>query len=213
MATALGNNRFEGDFGMPMLPGAPLDYTGGDYVRLTALELCAREISRNRVQGAAAELGVYKGAFAKYINLHFPDRRLYLFDTFEGFHPDDLEAGERLGYSETRRDFSDVSPEAVLSVLSRPQNAVIEKGRFPQTAEGIEDEFCFVSLDADLYAPTLDGLRWFWRRLSPGGYIFVHDYNNREYPGAAGAVREFCGEGRVSYTCLPDICGTAVITK
>lgn len=52
MATSLGNNRFEGDFGMPKLPGKPLTYESGDYVRLTVLELMAREIYANRVPGA-----------------------------------------------------------------------------------------------------------------------------------------------------------------
>lgn len=41
-------------------------------------------------QGAVAELGVYRGDFAKVINEAFPDKKLYLFDTFEGFPEEDL---------------------------------------------------------------------------------------------------------------------------
>lgn len=213
MATATGNNRYEGDFGMPMLPGEPLGYTQGDYVRIAALELTSREIERLGVEGAAAELGVYRGSFARYINRFFPSRRIYLFDTFEGFDGRDVAGGEAAGLREAARDWSDTSPEAVLAVLPRPQNAVICKGRFPESAAGVEDEFCFVSLDADLYEPMSAGLRFFWQRLSKGGVIFAHDYNNSEYPGAARAVREFCESTGVCPVCLPDFCGTAVITK
>src|SRR6188508_837716 len=54
-----------------------------DFVRYTTLELCCNEIKSNGVKGNVAELGVYKGEFAKRINQLFPDKKLYLFDTFE----------------------------------------------------------------------------------------------------------------------------------
>src|SRR4029079_18426640 len=56
-----------------------------DYIRLSTLELVAYEIDRNNILGSVAELGVYKGKFARYINQLFPNRKLYLFDTFMGF--------------------------------------------------------------------------------------------------------------------------------
>jgi O-methyltransferase len=55
----------------------------GDYVRSATLELlCKRLVD---IPGAAAELGVYKGPFAQMINKLLPDRKLYLFDSFQGF--------------------------------------------------------------------------------------------------------------------------------
>jgi O-methyltransferase len=57
----------------------------GDYVRLAALELCASEIAEKSLVGAVAEVGVYRGEFASYLDAVFADRTLYLFDTFEGF--------------------------------------------------------------------------------------------------------------------------------
>ena len=59
-------------------------------VRLSALRLQAREIEARKIPGDVAELGVYQGAFAAEINRLFPERRLWLFDTFEGFHARDL---------------------------------------------------------------------------------------------------------------------------
>ena len=59
-------------------------------VRLAALRLIADQIRERNAAGQTAELGVYQGAFAAEIGRLFPDRRLYLFDTFEGFDEQDL---------------------------------------------------------------------------------------------------------------------------
>jgi len=56
-----------------------------DYFRCSSLELVAKELSEKGIAGSVAELGVYRGDFAKYINCLFPTQKLYLFDTFEGF--------------------------------------------------------------------------------------------------------------------------------
>ena len=61
-----------------------------DYIRLATLELVSHEIDRKNLDGSVAELGVYKGKFAKFINQYFPERSLYLFDTFEGFDDRDI---------------------------------------------------------------------------------------------------------------------------
>src|SRR6266540_1215034 len=61
-----------------------------DYIRLSTLELISFEIKKRNLKGNVAELGVYKGKFAKHINKFFPERKLYLFDTFEGFDNRDI---------------------------------------------------------------------------------------------------------------------------
>jgi O-methyltransferase len=67
-------------------------FNASDYFRLSSLELIAYEIYANNIEGNVAELGVFRGDFAKFINISFPDRKLYLFDTFEGFDEKDIEA-------------------------------------------------------------------------------------------------------------------------
>lgn len=47
-----------------------------DYVRLATLELLCRRLGN--VSGAAAELGVYRGFFARCINQLLPERKLYI---------------------------------------------------------------------------------------------------------------------------------------
>lgn len=56
-----------------------------DYVRMRSLELIAEIVNNNKIEGQIAELGVYKGDFSRIINVNFPKKTLYLFDTFEGF--------------------------------------------------------------------------------------------------------------------------------
>lgn len=184
-----------------------------DYIRLSTLELLASEISEAKVAGAVAELGVYKGKFARYINQFFPERKFYLFDTFAGFDSKDVKTEIDKTFSGGAQDFSDTSVEAVLKLMPYPDRCIVRKGFFPETAQGLEEQFAFVSLDADLYDPIYAGLNYFYPRLNRGGYIMIHDYNNDHYKGAREAVRKFCNETKISFTPLPDSGGTAVISK
>jgi O-methyltransferase len=184
-----------------------------DYVIISTLELLAYEIKSNNVLGSTAEVGVYRGDFAKYINLLFPDRRLYLFDTFEGFPEVHSKIDRERGFSTGDQDWSGTSVELVIQQMPYPNNVVIKKGIFPETAKDVNDRFCFVSLDVDLYEPIKEGLRFFYPLLSPGGVIMVHDFNNSGYKGVREAVLEFCRERGISYVPIPDVCGTVIITK
>ena len=184
-----------------------------DYIRISSLELVAHEIEEKNITGAVAELGVYKGKFARYINQFFPDRKLYLFDTFKGFDHADVKSEIDQNYSLGNQDFSNTSVKDVLHLMPHPENCIVRQGFFPDTAKGLEEEFVFVSLDTDLFDPIYNGLVYFYPRLKKGGYIFVHDYNNDNYKGAKKAVRKFCEEHNLAYVPLPDSAGSAIISK
>jgi O-methyltransferase len=184
-----------------------------DYIRLSTLELVSYEINRNKIEGSVAELGVYKGKFARYINRYFPDKKLYLFDTFQGFDETDIKAELKNTYSSGEQDFSNTSVKHVLSIMPFPDQCIIKQGYFPDTARGLNEQFVFVNIDADLYEPIYNGLQFFYPRLKKGGYIFVHDYNNDAYKGAREAVEKFCRENDLNKLPLPDSCGTAVLMK
>lgn len=184
-----------------------------DYIRLSTLELTAHEINSNGLKGNVAELGVYKGKFARYINQYFPDRKLYLFDTFQGFSEPDIKAEINNTYSTGEQDFSNTSVENVLKIMPFPKQCIVKAGYFPDTAIGLEDEYVFVSIDTDLYEPIYNGLQYFYPRLKKGGYIFVHDYNNDSYKGAKEAVKKFCTENKIPFLPLPDTAGTAILMK
>ena len=190
-----------------------IDMNYMDYIRIASLELVAEEINSTKLIGAVAELGVYKGKFARYINQYFPDRKLFLFDTFEGFDVKDSKVEMESKFSEAKQDFSNTSVNEVLSRMPFPDQCVIKKGYFPKTAEGINENFVFVSIDADLYDPIYSGLNFFYPKLVKGGGIFIHDFNNDLYKGAKAAVKKFCEENNVSIFPLPDAAGTAVLVK
>lgn len=181
--------------------------------RKAALEAVSREIYNYQIDGNVAEAGVYRGDFAKYINALFLDRKLYLIDTFDGFDNRDVEVDKINGYSKGNQDFSDTDEWKVLKKMIYPNNCIIKKGYFPVSMQNVTDKFCFVSLDMDLYEPTFIGLNWFWEKLSPGGYIFVHDCRNETYKGSKQAVIDFCRNKEIGYFILPDPEGSAVLSK
>jgi len=184
-----------------------------DTVRLHTLYGLAREIEINQVLGSVAELGVYKGDFACILNQVFPHRNLYLFDTFGGFSDADVIFDKENNYSKNSSLFQDTSVEIVMSKMANRDKCKIFKGYFPESAVEVDDIFSFVSLDADLFMPTYNGLLFFYERLSRNGYILVHDFNNRYYSGAREAVVKFCKEKGIGYCPIPDYLGSVIIGK
>jgi len=185
-----------------------------DYVRNQAFTLCAEQILARGVPGSIAELGVFRGDQAHLLSHLFPDRTLHLFDTFEGFAEADLGAERNAGFSAaTLGDFAATSIELVLSKLLNPCRVAVHKGFFPATTVNVEDRFAFVSLDVDLHDPTAAGLEWFYPRLNPGGFIFVHDYNNDRYNGVRQAVENFVAKSHTCTLPLPDFWGSIVVMK
>lgn len=181
-----------------------------DCVRLRSLEAICRRL--DSVPGDAAELGVYRGAFARCLSALLPERRLWLFDSFSGFDAEEAR-DQAAGLVEAHRR-SDA--DKVLSLLPHPERAEIRKGFFPETAKGLEEQrFALVSLDADLEESTLEGLRWFWPRLSPGGSLLLHDWANPKLPGVARALERYERELGCALPAVPlcDVCGSLVLTK
>ena len=180
-----------------------------DYVRLRSLEAICRRL--DEVPGAMAELGVYKGSFARCINALMPRRRLYLFDTFEGFAAQEA-AAETEGFVQAHKN---TNAESVLRRMPHPETVVLRKGLFPATAEGLEERFALVSLDVDLEESSLAGLRYFYPRLSEGGCLLLHDYNSPKLPGVKRALQRYEEERGARLPAVPlcDINGTLVICK
>ena len=189
-----------------------------DYFRYRTFELIANEILRKKIAGNVAEVGVYKGVFSKIINAKFLDRKLFLFDTFESFDEKEFQYEQKLGRCPEYfyQYFSNTSEEKVISEMPYPEQCIIKKGLFPNTSEGLEKEkYAFVSIDVDFEKSILEGLRYFYPRLTVGGAIFVHDYNNRFLEGVKRAIDAY--EEELGYILckvpLADEGGTLVLTK
>ncbi len=174
-------------------------------VRVKALEHLKEIFSDYGICGSMAEVGVYQGDFAMHMNRLFPDNTLYLYDTFMGFSDADLDRPEEDG-SEMKnyKHYAETSEEIVLNKMVNRDSCVICKGLFPDTAKGQDEKYSFVNLDADLYNPILEGLKYFYPRMAGGGVIFIHDYFNPNCPGVKQAVREFVDEYKIGFVPLGD---------
>ncbi len=152
-------------------------------------------IYHNNILGNVAEAGVFQGEYASVINKSFPDRKLYLFDTFEGFDLRDVIIEEKNDFSDAKVGQLGITSEnMVLDQMIYRENCIIKKGYFPESAKNVLDKFCYVNLDMDLYKPTLEGLRFFYPFMVKGGIITIHDYFSQGYEGVKVAVKEFIKE-------------------
>lgn len=189
-------------------------FEGNDFIRYNMLELLASEIDRKKVSGAVAEIGVYRGDFACIINKVFPTKKLYLYDTFQGFDKKDIKCSLTKKHNDIIEDFSSTGIDCVLSKMVHKKLCIIRKGYFPHTARPEKNEhFCFVSIDPDLFEPTYNALKFFYPRLSYGGYIMVHDYLSSQYEGSRRAIQQFSREEKVPFLIIPDHMGSAIFMK
>lgn len=182
--------------------------------RRDSLEKISFLFKEKEIKGAIAELGVYRGDFAKVMNETFPDRKLYLFDTFEGFPEEDIqyEHKNNLLLNEVGK-LANTSVDYVLNKMPYKEQCIIRKGYFPDTADGLEETYAFVNIDVDLYKPILAGLEYFWPRMADNGYIFVHDYFSFSYAGAKKAINEFAKKYNTGFIPIGDTLSIEFLKK
>ena len=185
-----------------------------DFVREQTLAFLAEEINRRNIKGNVVEIGVSKGEFAQKINLLFPNRKLYLFDTFEGLCAKDKASALKMGWGEKQYALAEKGTpvEEVLQTMPYRELCIIKKGYFPESFD-LEEELAFVSLDIDFYDPTKRGLEVIYPYLSKGGYIMVHDFHNLSYTETRNAVIDFCEANGAAYVPIPDVGGSVVLVK
>lgn len=214
-------------YGIPEEKLEPLEaydyfpYNEESDARVRWLKNFAAYANNINIAGNVAECGVFRGQFARFINKYFSSRKLYLFDTFAGFDKGDVNAEISYGnasfnngrFARSADIFGDTSIDTVMRRIPYPDNCVIRQGYFPDTAHGVEDSFCFVNLDMDLYQPMLGALHFFWGKMSVGGVILLHDYFHPELPGVAQAVEAFEKEihTNIIKTTIGDFCSIALI--
>ena len=163
------------------------------------------------VPGDFWECGVYKGGtaamLAEILKTSSTDKKLYLFDTFEGMPETDPNFDWH-----KRGDFCDTSLDAVAGSIGAVDRCVFKKGRIPETFSGLDDaKIAFAHIDVDIYHAIKDCLEFIWPRLSRGGFIVSDDYGFVTCAGARAAVDEFFEGKPVVPLCLPT--GQSIIFK
>lgn len=191
-------------------------YQENDYVRIKSFELAVKEIRKRNVPGEVAEVGVFRGEFAQYINYAFPERKCYLFDTFDGFNANEALKEIKNGNCSDAfvEAYKQTNISVVLNKMKYLNNVIIKQGFFPESLDGLEEKFVFVSIDVDFEESIYAALNYFYPRLCGGGYIFVHDYNS-SLLGVEKAVDRFEIDYGVNIPKMPlcDANGTLVIMK
>ncbi|HVF45413.1 MAG TPA: TylF/MycF/NovP-related O-methyltransferase [Pyrinomonadaceae bacterium] len=201
-------------------------YTMTSAEAVVALADAVRHVVAHGVEGDIVECGVWRGgsmaaAARTLAALGRFDRRLYLFDTFEGMPPPgahdinfegeaagDLyrERGGRGGGSDWCRA-GEAEVTRVMSECGYDESKIrLVKGRVEETIPSEAPErIAILRLDTDWYESTLHELEHLYPRLPRGGVVIIDDYGH--WRGARRAADEFfAGQGagvylhRVDYT-------------
>lgn len=183
-------------------------------IKGAALRRITRRLNDLGIEGNVAELGCYNGDISWQLNALMPERKLYLFDTMEGFDDRDLAAELEQGFTTVKdADYSRGNEEYLMARLPHPEHVTLKKGWFPETAFDIEDEkFALVYMDASLYQPTFTGMEFFFPRMSQGGVIVLCGYEDPAYGGIRKAIEDL-EEKYGAFLILPlgDLMGTVMI--
>lgn len=183
-----------------------------DLARYYAFCLIFDQIRKEGIAGDLAEIGVYKGHTAAILAkfARRSNRHLFLLDTYEGFSEKDLTGVD----SSQPMQFADTSLSAVQAAVGL-ESVTFIKGFFPSTADHLPSDarYSLVHIDCDLYNPISAALNYFYPRMSPGGFLLIHDYSSLWWPGAEQAVDEFFRDKPERLIPMPDISGTVVVRR
>jgi hypothetical protein len=156
------------------------------------------------IPGDIAECGTFRGEslipMGIYVKQQGINKRIYAFDSFEGFAPSIAE-DVRFGgtHEEWKRSgvLSDTSYDLVAAKARtfRLDGITLVKGFFDATLPAYSNlTFSYVHLDCDGYAAYHECLAFFYPRLNAGGIISVDEYNDPPWPGCNKAVDEFLSD-------------------
>ena len=178
-------------------------------------EILLQELTKtlkNNVPGDVVEFGCYKAdtsvLYQKLLESmghggviqsenHAPSssqKTLWLYDSFEGLpaktREDNSAAGDAFQAGELLVTKREVIEKFKKMGLKLPK---IKKAFFDDLdiIYDIPEKISYAFLDGDLYQSIKTSLRLVTDKMSQGGVIIVHDYNNPELPGSARAVDEW----------------------
>lgn len=193
-------------------------FTMTSWQRLYSLHSATKYVVNAGIPGDFVECGVWRGgsmmmAAHTLLSLGQTDRRLFLFDTFEGLpKPDEqhdvdvwgnsgLEAWEPHRTSDTSSKWAFASLEEVRANMEStgyPMDKVFfVKGMVEQTIPANSPEnISMLRLDTDWYESTKHELEHLYPRLAGNGILIIDDYGH--FMGARKAVDEYFAKQKVT---------------
>lgn len=191
-------------------------YTMTSPVRVNALVESVKYISKNKIDGAFVECGVWKGGSTMAMaltlkNLEIEDRELFLYDTFTGMTKPgeiDVSSNGKPAFDEfSKRKTSEDSSTWCLSSLDEVKNNLFStnypqnklhfiEGKVEETIPNhIPERIAILRLDTDWYESTKHELIHLFPRLQPNGVLIIDDYGH--WQGARKAVDEYIAENNI----------------
>lgn len=175
-------------------------YTMVESLRLSMLYGLACEVCRSGIDGDIVECGVCNGGSAALMAAAItndPERRLWLYDSFEGIPAPGPKDGPLASQYEGQLRGSIETVQEVLQRAGFPlERAVFRKGLFKETfKEPLPHRVALLHIDADWYESVLDSLRTFYPLIPTGGIIVLDDFGHWE--GAREAFYDFCLEQKI----------------
>jgi hypothetical protein len=156
--------------------------------------------SFRRIPGCIIECGVWRGGMiAGFADVLGPDRKYFLFDSFQGLPPaEEIDGPAALRWQAEKDDpeYHDNCKAAADDArtamrLSAATHFSLLKGWFDETIPTFKppEPIAVLRLDADWYESTLTCLKHLYPHVAPGGVVIIDDY--WEWDGCARAVHEF----------------------
>ena len=179
-----------------------------NFDQITNLVIYLNDSINQNIEGDVTEFGCYVGESSKYLMKTLlennSDKKLYVYDSFEGLPP--LSKWEEgTGW----REGTLKSTEQILIsnfVENNLPPPIIHKDWFKNVPEDmLPKKISFAFLDGDFYDSIYDSLNKIFDRVSDGGYICFHDYQRPDLPGVRAAIEDTFKERGVEYTVV-EVC-------
>lgn len=155
--------------------------------RLRNFRTAIETIIADRIPGDILEAGVWRGGasiYARGVLKAFGDngRKVYVADSFDGLPKPDQRYPADQGDQHWEIDFLKVSLEEVKANFSAydllDEQVVFVEGFFEKTLPNLAtDSLAVLRLDGDMYSSTIQILDSLYKKVSPGGFVIVDDYN------------------------------------
>ena len=196
-----------GTFGLLLAVLAFASFTMTSPERMHALYLAVRHVVKMKLAGDFVECGVWRGGSCMLIahtllKMGVTDRKIRLFDTFEGMSkPTDLDRNIHGVVAEEKWQVTDAGREWCAASLGDVQqnmastgypmeNITFVQGKVEDTLPASAPEaIALLRLDTDWYESTLQELKVLYPRLCRHGVLILDDYGH--WAGAQKAVDEY----------------------
>jgi O-methyltransferase len=183
-----------------------MSYTMTSKERMFSLSQAIQYIETNNIEGDIVECGVWKGGSSMMaaLSLNLKDRKLFLYDTFEGMNEpsenDKNMIGEDAANTWDNRDKCEASIFEVkknMAATNYPEDKIrYIKGMVEDTIPAhLPEKISILRLDTDWYESTLHELKHLYPLLSSGGVLIIDDYGH--WQGAKKAVDEYISDNKL----------------